>query len=62
MNASTRRHRSRATAENRRFLDALVFWRALYARRGPQDRGPEVGDQGVITTFTQPSSLALNIS
>lgn len=29
-----RRH---PTAEERRFLDVLCFWRALYAERGPQD-------------------------
>ena len=30
----------RATPEERRFLDALVFWRSLYAERGPRDREP----------------------
>jgi hypothetical protein len=30
----------RATPEERRFLDALVFWRGLYAERGPRDREP----------------------
>jgi hypothetical protein len=31
-------HHRRATPEERRFLDALVFWRSLYAERGPSDR------------------------
>jgi hypothetical protein len=33
-------HHRRPTAEERRFLDAIVFWRGLYAERGPQDRQP----------------------
>jgi hypothetical protein len=33
-------HHQRATAEDRRFLDALVFWRGLYAERGPRDSRP----------------------
>ncbi|HVM25438.1 MAG TPA: hypothetical protein VM253_08575 [Candidatus Limnocylindrales bacterium] len=37
---TTRRTSPRSVAEERRFLDALVFWRALYARRGRQDREP----------------------
>lgn len=39
MTRSTDHHR-RPTAEERRFLDALVFWRGLYAERGPLDREP----------------------
>lgn len=27
----------RPTADDRRFLDTLIFWRSLYAERGPQD-------------------------
>ena len=27
-----------AAAADRRFLDALCLWRALYGQRGPQDR------------------------
>jgi hypothetical protein len=27
----------RPTADDRRFFDALVFWRSVYAERGPQD-------------------------
>lgn len=27
----------RPSPEERRFLDALCYWRALYAERGPQD-------------------------
>lgn len=28
----------RATVDERRFLEALVFWRGLYGGRGPRDR------------------------
>lgn len=35
-------HRRRATAEEREFLEALVFLRGLYAARGPRDRAPVV--------------------
>jgi hypothetical protein len=31
------RQSRRPTPEERKFLDALVFWRGLYAARGPQD-------------------------
>lgn len=31
-------HHRRATPEERRFLEALVFWRSVYADRGPRDR------------------------
>jgi hypothetical protein len=31
------RHSRRPTPEERKFLDALVFLRGLYAERGPQD-------------------------
>jgi hypothetical protein len=30
----------RPTPEERRFLDTLIFWRALYAERGAQDSQP----------------------
>jgi hypothetical protein len=30
----------RPTPEERRFLDTLIFWRALYAERGAQDSEP----------------------
>ena len=30
----------RPTPEDRRFLEALCLWRALYAERGPQDSEP----------------------
>ena len=30
----------RPSPEDRRFLDTLVFYRGLYAERGPQDLGP----------------------
>ena len=35
------RHSSRRPSpEDRRFLETLVFFRGLYAERGPQDLGP----------------------
>ena len=30
----------RPTPEDRRFLEALCLWRALYAERGPRDSEP----------------------
>ena len=33
-------HHRRPTADERRFLEALCFWRRLYAERGPRDREP----------------------
>lgn len=30
----------RATPEEHRFLDALIFWRGMYAERGARDREP----------------------
>jgi hypothetical protein len=36
MTRKTNHHR-RPTPEDRRFLEALCLWRALYAERGPQD-------------------------
>lgn len=41
-------HHRRATPEERRFLDALVFWRNLYAERGPRDREPVTSMANVI--------------
>jgi len=32
----------RPTADDRRFFDALVFWRSVYADRGPQDSVPVI--------------------
>lgn len=32
-----RQHERPKRPEDRRFLEALCFWRALYALRGPQD-------------------------
>lgn len=33
----TPRQSRRPTPEERRFLDTLIFWRAIYAERGAQD-------------------------
>jgi hypothetical protein len=41
-------HHRRSTPEERRFLDALVFWRGLYAERGPHDRQPVQSLESVI--------------
>jgi hypothetical protein len=38
----------RPTPEERRFLDALVFWRAIYAERGPQDMSSAFGLEQTI--------------
>jgi hypothetical protein len=35
--ARSHRPSRRPTADDRRFFDALVFWRSVYAERGPQD-------------------------
>jgi hypothetical protein len=32
----------RPTADDRRFFDALLFWRSVYAERGPQDSVPVI--------------------
>jgi hypothetical protein len=34
------RQSGRPTPEDRRFLDTLIFWRAIYAERGTQDSEP----------------------
>ena len=36
----TPRPTRRPTPEERRFLDTLIFWRAIYAERGAQDSEP----------------------
>ena len=36
----TPRQTRRPTPEERRFLDTLIFWRAIYAERGAQDSQP----------------------
>ena len=41
-------HRRRATAEERAFLETLVFLRGLYAERGPRDRAPVASIGSVI--------------
>jgi hypothetical protein len=43
----------RATAEERRFLDALCFLRALYAERGPQDSSSDESVAAVILAAEQ---------
>ena len=42
-------HSRRPTPEERRFLEALCLWRALYAERGPED---SVGVATVTSTIT----------
>jgi hypothetical protein len=42
------RHSGRPTPEERRFLDALVFWRAIYAERGPQDSRSTISVESVV--------------
>jgi hypothetical protein len=32
----------RPTADDRRFFDVLLFWRSVYAERGPQDSAPVI--------------------
>jgi hypothetical protein len=46
-------HSRRATAEERRFLDALCFLRALYAERGPQDSASDESVAAVIVAAEQ---------
>ena len=38
----------RPTPEERRFLDQLVFWRGVYAERGPQDSQPTISPEAAI--------------
>lgn len=45
--------RQRPTAEERRFLDVLCFWRALYAERGPQDATAVASVGSVIAAAEQ---------
>ena len=46
-------HSRRAPAEERRFLDALCFLRALYAERGPQDSTSDESVAAVIVAAEQ---------
>ena len=41
-------HHRRATAEERAFLEQLVFLRGLYAERGPRDRAPVASVAAII--------------
>lgn len=41
-------HHRRATAEEREFLEQLVFLRGLYAERGPRDRAPVASIGSII--------------
>lgn len=41
-------HHRRATAEDRQFLEALVFLRGLYGERGPRDRSPVASIAAII--------------
>ena len=47
------RHSRRPTPEERKFLDALVFWRAIYAERGPQDSRSAASVEGTIAAAEQ---------
>lgn len=42
------RHSRRPTPDERRFLDQIVFWRGIYAERGPQDSEPTISPQAAI--------------
>lgn len=42
------RHSRRPSPEERRFLDQIVFLRAIYAERGPEDSEPTIGPAAVI--------------
>jgi cell division protein FtsB len=48
-----RHHSRRPTPEERRFLDALVFWRAIYAERGPQDSRSTISVERTIAAAEQ---------
>lgn len=46
-------HRRRATAEDRQFLEALVFLRRLYAERGPRDRASVASIETMVADAEQ---------
>lgn len=46
-------HHRRATAEEREFLEALVFLRGLYAERGPRDRAPVASIATIVADSEQ---------
>jgi hypothetical protein len=46
-------HHRRATAEDREFLEVLVFLRGLYAERGPRDRAPVASIATIIAESEQ---------
>ena len=47
------RHPRRPSPEERKFLDALVFWRAIYAERGPQDSRSTISVEQTIAVAEQ---------
>lgn len=51
-------HHRRATPDERCFLDALVFWRSLYAARGPCDR-ESVGSLPSVIAAAERRMMAL---
>lgn len=46
-------HHRRATAEDRLFLETLVFLRGLYAERGPRDRASVASIQTTVVDTEQ---------
>ena len=46
-------HHRRATAENRQFLETLVFLRGLYAERGPRDRASVASIETIVADTEQ---------
>jgi hypothetical protein len=38
---------------DRRFLDTLIFWRSLYAERGPQDSVPVVSLSSMVAAMNR---------
>ena len=46
-------HHRRATAEERAFLEQLVFLRGLYAERGPRDRASVASITAIIADTEQ---------
>jgi hypothetical protein len=47
------RHSRRPTPDERRFLDQIVFWRGIYAERGPQDSEPTISPHAAIAAAEQ---------
>ena len=43
----------RPAADDQRFLDTLIFWRSLYAERGPQDSVPVVSLSSMVAAMNR---------